>query len=465
MRETREKPVLSYEAVKPGGVAGGVLSVGGLSYTRSGLVWLGVCVFAGAVALALRDRSVGPVVSLMLKREGVSDAVMALSVQTLPLVVGMMLGPLAGWWSDRFRWRTMPGWGRRLPFLVVPVPVVIVALAGIALSGELGTWAAGALGVERQQGVLGVFLTCWVVYQVAVGASTGVLSGLVVDVVPKSVLGRFAAVTRSASLIAAIGFNYLLLAHAEGKMTAVLLGVGAVYLAGMVVLAVTVKEEPAAVRAVVDDGAHRPGMLAAVGGWGRECFGNPFLLLVFAVGTFGALTFVPIGVFNLFYAKQIGVPLGEVGAVVAGGAAVSLVLAYPLGSLADRWHPVRCGTVAMGLYAAAMAGWIALADTPGAYHVMLGITTVMSGCFLTTTASLVQVLLPREKFLQLASAGTAVTAGCQAAFGPTLGAALDATGNDYRLILWAALAMSGLTFGLIGLLWWAWTRRAGAPVA
>ena len=103
-------------------------TVGTLTYTAGGLALLFFWLLLGDFALSLRDRSVGPVVQLFLKREGASDFVMAILLSSVPPALGMILGPIVSYRSDRLRSR----WGRRIQFLIIPTPFAALAMVGIA---------------------------------------------------------------------------------------------------------------------------------------------------------------------------------------------------------------------------------------------------------------------------------------------------------------------------------------------
>ena len=113
-----------------------IFTVGTLVYTTGGLALLFFWLLLGDFALSLRDRSVGPVVQLFLKREGASDTVMAILLSSLPPLLGMILGPIVSYRSDRLRSR----WGRRIPFLIIPTPIAALAMVGIALTPFVADW-------------------------------------------------------------------------------------------------------------------------------------------------------------------------------------------------------------------------------------------------------------------------------------------------------------------------------------
>jgi MFS family permease len=110
----------------------------------------------------------------------------------------------------------------------------------------------------------------------------------------------------------------------------------------------------------------------------------------------------------------------------------SLALSYPLGWMADRFHPLRIGLTALGLYAITMIWGGFVATEAKAFSIVFVAHGVLTGTYFTATASLGQRLFPRTKFAQFASA-----AGILAAMGlmvvpPALGWFLDSIGQVYR---------------------------------
>jgi MFS family permease len=112
--------------------------------------------------------------------------------------------------------------------------------------------------------------------------------------------------------------------------------------------------------------------------------------------------------------------------------AFSLVLAYPLGWMADKVHAIRMGLGAIAIYAVVMiVGWFGIVG-PKSYGIIFLIHGVISGCYFTGAAALAQMLFPKLKFAQFASAGGLVFGVVNIVFGPAMGILLDVLGHDYR---------------------------------
>jgi hypothetical protein len=69
---------------------------------------------------------------------------------------------------------------------------------------------------------------------------------------------------------------------------------------------------------------------------------------------------------------------------------------------------------------------------------------VLSGTYFTASAALAQILLPRSKFSQFASAGGLVSQVFNLMWAPFLGKMLDWTGSNYRItFVWSFVFAAG----------------------
>lgn len=421
--------------------------VGTLVYTSAGLITLFCWLLWGDFAWSMKERAVTPVAQLLLKQFKTSDMIIGLLIGSLPSALGMLLGPIISVKSDRHRGR----WGRRIPFLLIPTPIAALSMAGIAFTPVIGrslheTLGAGSPGLGAV--TVMVFAFFWTLFEVATVIANTVLGGLINDVVPHEVIGRFFGLFRAVSLLAGIIFNYFIIGHAEQHYVAIFLGIGLVYGVGFSLMCLKVKEgeypEP---EPLVADNENR--FIGPIKTYLRECYSNPYYLWVFAAMTFGMLAGGPVNTFSVFYAKSVGMEMDAYGKYVALTYTISLVLSYFIGSFADRFHPLRVGLVAIGIYAVAMLWGGFFATTPTTFAAVFVAHGVLMGTYLTGTAALGQRLFPKAKFAQFFSAMGLFVALAYMVLPPGMGAILDATGHVYRYTfigsgLIAALAFVGL---------------------
>lgn len=451
-------------------------TVGTLVYATSGLVLLFCWLLWGDFALSMRERSVGPLIEKFLLKNGAGNTLKQLLTATLPTVISLFLAPAISYMSDRTRSR----WGRRIPYLLIPTPIAGVAMIGIAFSPQMGEWLYRMAGNVPPPGVsihvaassytLSIFTVLWTIFEVAVIISGAVMGGLINDVVPRPVLGRFHGLFRAVSLYDGILFNALLFQHAEQHFTLMFALVGILFGGGFTLMCLKVREGQYPPPPPEDEqlaGAH-----AGFVGWMvafvirffraaisylHECFTQPYYLLCFAMFTLAALTFRPINDFSIRYAAQLGMPDGDYGFLIASSYVMSLVLAFPLGMLVDRFHPLRMALLALILYTLTTLYGTMFVHDAMTFGIALVAHTVLSGTYFTCAASLGQQLLPRSKFSQYASAGGIVTSLSTLVYAPIMGAILDFTQTtstvggtavktyNYELVFWAGLILTTLT--------------------
>lgn len=82
----------------------------------------------------------------------------------------------------------------------------------------------------------------------------------------------------------------------------------------------------------------------------RQSFSIPYYRWVIVGLVFSYLAAAPFNIFSIFYAKSLNMDMHEYGLLITLTYAVSLVMSYFLGMLADRFHPLRTSLVAQILY-------------------------------------------------------------------------------------------------------------------
>ena len=437
-----------------------VWKVGTLTYTAGGLAVLFCWLLWGDFAWQMRERSVGPVFQVMLKQFSASDFITGLLLASLPAALTMIIGPVVCFRSDRHR---SPR-GRRIPFLLWSTPFAAGAMMLLAASPWLGERLHVALGASSPGAnvcvliVMGLILT---VFEVASVASNALFGALVNDVVPKEMLGRFFGLFRACSLLAGIFFNKSLFAHSDEHYVEIFLGLGLLFGLGFTLMCLKVKEGDYPPPPPPDP-SRPPGFISACRVYWRECCTSSYYIIAFVVHGVALLSFLPINLYSVYYADSVGMTRQSYGDHLAVTYVCSLGLAYFLGWLADKFHPLRMGLVSLGLYVVVMIWGGLVATDPKHFGVAFVAHGVISGMYLTTTASLHSRLFPRNRFAQFASAAALLASLLSVLFPLALGKVLDVTGRDYQqTFFWGAVLAA---FGVAGLcvLHGRW-RRLGGP--
>ena len=430
--------------------------VGTLTYTMGGLVALFAWLLLGDFSWSMRDRSVQPMAQWFLGQLKVSGWLFGLIITSFPAFVGLVLGPIISVKSDRLRSR----WGRRIPFLLVTTPIAAAGMIGLGCTPLVAEWARGQWpDLPPLMVSLACFGLSWTAFEFATIAGQAVFGGLVNDVVPEPLLGRFFGLFRAVSLLGGIAFNKWLMGYTPTHFTVILLALGVFYGVSFLWVCFRIKEgeypppvteEPVASLAPL---ARKNFFHAAnheVRLYCRECFSNSYYVLVFLLMMTGAVASIPVNTYALLYAETLGVSMTTFGNGLALVYSISLVLSYFLGWLCDLFHPLRMVMVSLLLYLAAMIYGAIFSVGAEIFLVAWVAHGVISGCYFTTSASLGQRLFPREKFAQFASAAGIFNGIFCMAIAPLMGVLIDVTGKEYRHIftVGAALTMLALLLSL-----------------
>ena len=399
------------------------------------LLWL----LFGDLGVSIRERAALPSALELLRRHAASDTTISLLLSTVPAALSMLLVPLAGYHSDRCRSRL----GRRTPFLLAAAPIGCLAMLGLAASpawavtvdAALGSWSPG---LHRCQ--LMLFCLFWAAFDCAAISALSLFNGLVNDLVPAGLLGRFFAVFRIVSLTVGIAYHHWIFALTDHNLREVLIGVGLFFCLPILGMVLMVKEKPLPPDTAP---AQRPAR--------RLHFPFDHVLACFRYRPYGwavaafvlaSVTFSPFNTFYLHYAHAAGILKTTLGALTAAGYAVSIVSAFAIGWLADRFGAVRVSTIIMTAYCAlSAAGFVAVSDA-ASFRVFYFAHVVISGAWFTAAASMPMALFPRSRFVQFNS-----TKDLMAVFGTILvsgiqGPMLDLSGHDYRFTLLAGAVFS-----------------------
>ena len=422
--------------------------VGTLAYTGVGLATLTFWLLWGDVAWSMRDRSVPSVMQLLFQKFGASNLVSSLLISTLPYGLILLISPIVSFRSDRYRSR----WGRRIPFLAIHIPFVVLSMVAVAFSPSLGQFLHQILGQYSpglSTSTLIIIAMGWGVFELATVVANAVFYGLINDVVPSSLLGRFYGVFRAISLIASILFNYYVFGKAEQHFPLVFLGIGLVYGLSFTMMCLKVKEGDYPPPAQPKEGAGN--FFVAARTYFRECFSKPYYLWVFASIALPWIAFIGVNHFSVYFAKSLAMDMGFYGKCLALTYGCSLVLSYPLGMLADKFHPLRTSLVTILLYALVTAAGAIFSTKAEIFAVFFVLHGVLSGAWFTSSASLPLRMFPKENFSQFyAALNMFIGLGIMTA-GPIVGHLIDFTQKFYRLtfIASSSLAFLAVILGVI----------------
>ncbi len=418
-----------------------VWQAGTLTYTLGAVVGLFFLLLAGDFVWSLRERSVNVITQILLKKHGASDFLVGLYLVTLPGILGLFISPVVSYRSDRHRGR----WGRRIPYLFFSTPVAFIGMAGMAFTPWLGALLHRVSGLEsftEDQLILTLFGISWMFFEFGVTIGNAIFTALINDVVPRELIGRFFGLFRIVSLATGIIFNAWFLGYAETHYMVLFLAVGGIYFCGFMLMCFRVREGEYPPPPELPAKQHSP--LAAAGTYLRESFTSGYYLLIFLAATLAMIVFMPVNTYSIFFARELNVSLDHFGKFTAVSYVFSIILSYPLGALADRFHPLRCGIAMMVIYglSSLLSGIFITGER--SFAVALVAHTVMSGAYFTLTASLLLRLFPQSRFAQYQSAQMILGTLASISVIPLVGKLIDMSGN-YRLIFYAGTLLALLT--------------------
>jgi Na+/melibiose symporter-like transporter len=418
-------------------------SVGTLTYSAAGLAMLFCWLLGGDFAWNVKERTIFPLAQLTLRRFAAPDWLVGLLIGSIPAAIGLLLGPSIGVKSDRYRSR----WGRRIPFILFPAPFIVIAMLGLASSPNVGHWLYAHLGLHfatESTCRIATFAVFWTVLEIATIITNALFGALINDVVPAVLVGRFFGLFRLVGLGVAIIFNFWVMGKADQHFQLLFAVLGLLYGTGITLMCLGVKEGQYPPPPPIPEGDRAYGALGWLLMYLNDCFSNPYYLWFFATITFGLVTFVPVNTFMVLHARSVGMSDDLFGKCLALGYLISLVLSYPLGILADRFHPLRLGVLFSVLYAVIAALAFCLGRTVPLFFAAMACHTVISGCYITGTASLSQRLLPPPRFAELASAAGVCSGIALMIVPPIMGRFVQRMGHDYSYVFLAGSLLAAL---------------------
>ena len=401
---------------------------GTLVYTAGGLAVLFLWLMWGDFAYSMKDRATGTVAALMLKKFDVSDFLLGIIMISFPNFTNIFLCPIVSYRSDRHRGR----FGRRIPYLLLTTPFIVIGLAGLGFTPLLARLIRQAVGAEHisyNLTALLVFCFFWIILDFGTTLAGAIFNALATDVVPTEFLGRFFAMFRAVSLGCAFLFNYFVMGYAETHALVIFLGLAALYGIGLFSICLKVKEGEYPPPEAETSGP--PTVKSAVKTYFRECFSLPYYRWVIMASVVAGFSVVPFNIYGIFYAKSLNMDMDFYGKVSSLICLVSFVLSFFLGWFSDRFHPIRTGMVSMALQTVILfvGGRIATTESVFAWLFLVQGISIMS--YNTLMASYAPRLFPREYFAQFNSAMMLINALASVIGAPLVGKFLDLTGNYY----------------------------------
>ncbi len=316
-----------------------IYHVGSLSYTRRGLIILFIWMLWGDFCFTLMEAVVPSILPLKLKSMGTSNTIIAMIMSTLPGILNVSVCPWVSFWSDRYRSK----WGRRIPFILFTMPFLTIFLVLLGFSQQIGTWLHGLIFASNgflsattvSVILISTFMVCFQFFNMFVNSVYWYFFN---DVVPRQFIGRFLGLFRVVGGVAGVIFNFFILKYAESHMTEIFLGAGGLYFFGFGAMCLRVREGEYPPPPDYLD--HRRGLWSGMKTFFVECFSLRFYWFMYGMACFQSVSNCA-NIFNLIFIKEIGIDLERYGYIGAASGVLIILLTYPAGMIADKYHPLR----------------------------------------------------------------------------------------------------------------------------
>jgi MFS family permease len=344
-------------------------------------------------------------------------------------LVFLVLSPLIGMWSDRFRSR----WGRRTPFLLLGVALGLVGLVIIGLAPSVLLVAGG-----------------WIIGMVGWSTTGAAVQNIQADKLPEAQRGKVSALTGLMTQIAPVlGIG---IAYAVSSSTFLVFLVPGLLGAVLLVLFPLIKPEGSSKNIVVDSSVT---VRTIVAGYGF----NPRKYPDFAWNWLGRFVFFFGLYFNttfgtFFYAQRLDLPVREVAGVVATVGMLGVVAAAGGallgGFLSDKLKRRRLFVIIAALLF--VGGAVAEAFAHSLPQLILGavLMQLAIAVFATVNQAMVYAILPDRSEAGRYMAVVAFAQKIPSAAAPLIAPLVITIGAIGAEKNYTLLYLSGAVFALLG---------------
>lgn len=418
---------------------------GTLTYTKMGLVSLFAFMIWGDFCNALMQAVVPSIMPLKFKELGASNMLIGLFASSIPALMSVLMNPYISFKSDRHRSR----WGRRIPFILFTIPPLCLSLAGLAFGVDLAQFLSSnflshysptAIAIVT----LGILLVVFLSFDQFINA---VFCGLFNDVVPAALMGRFMGTMRIVGSSVSFLYNYFIFQYAETHMREIFLGASVLYFFGIGAMCLFVKEGEYPMP--TEDELKSARGLTAIKSYFKESFSHKFYWTKFAYTATSALSYGGLTAFMVFFYKEMGLSLGDIGKVSAITSIALMGTAYFGAVFVDRWHPIRItvySAILSTVFIVANFVWLFITISPEAFfwlHMLgAGLIGAVSNSVTNVAAATFDMRLhPHSRFTQFCSAQALLRCACVVVGGVIVGLYFDGLKglfphSDYAYRFW-----------------------------
>jgi maltose/moltooligosaccharide transporter len=312
--------------------------VGTLTYTRLGVVMVFFWLLWGDFFFTLMEGVNNSIIPLRLIALHSTNYHISMIMTTIPVGIALVFNPIISFRSDRFRSR----WGRRIPFIIATLPLLVLSLVGLGWSEPMGAWlhahskfvAAHFSANEAMVMMISIFMVLFAFFNTFVNS---VFWYLFNDVVPQHLLARFTAFFRVVGAAASSFYLYFIFPHSAHHTPGIFTGAALAYAIGFIVMCCFVKEPVYPPPPANVDGGQ--GAWSSVKTYAFECTRTIYVFL-FIIAAAQAAIWSSLTFTNPF-SQATGLSLQEIGDIGTAGSIAGCIFYFIAAWLADRFHPMR----------------------------------------------------------------------------------------------------------------------------
>ena len=466
------KPVTTYQC-------------GTLTYTLPRLFFVLFWVVIGSAVISVGTQLPSIMLPVQLKELGVSETMKVFLLTTIGQVLNMTVCPYIGVVSDWHRGK----WGRRIPYIFLSMPPIVLSLVMFGLSGHIGNRLAawtGAAPVTMTVVAIGLAMFLFQFFNMWVNS---VIWYIFNDIIPLKFFGASMAAFKIGLTAGPSLFHYFLFKYTTQHPTLLYIGIALLYAVGVTLFCLFVKEgeypplteeQLAAKRKPLAE--RMLGKFKGLGTFVKESFCGRIYIYRYlfqiclacagCAGIFALYLNQDLGLTNELIGKMNGLNgiIGTVGILVVSVLAADVV---------NRWHPMRVELYYYFYIVILMPLWLRWLFGTIPPQVFLWITisgSVIALCIngMNQICSLpsIMLLFPKSRFGSYCSMQALIRSTCFMLMSIVCGVVFDllkaffgrTMGNDqfaFRLVMpWAIpWYLGAVTFGF--LLYREWGRNGG----
>jgi len=408
-----------------------IWTVGTLSYNRRSIIKLFAWLLWGDFVVMLMMSVMPQLLPLSLKNYGASNAMIGLLVGTIPVAINFIFNPVISTISDRHRGR----FGRRIPFLFWPTPIITLFLLLVGYAPQIGEYCYGMFFAgmcDRNTMILvltGVFVIGYQFFNLFVAA---IYWYMLADVVPSVFMGRFLSLMRLVSQLAGFVFGKYIFVYAEHYMSTIYLVIGLLYMFSFLAMCWGVKE-----------GQYPPPEPNHAGlnpvKWLRDyfktCFCKPIYVSVFFLTALFNTWFAAALLFNFVGLKDLQLSYQAVGEVTGWGAMAAVPAVLLGGWLVDKIGATKLTFIATFFLCCVAFGAFWCINSYATYMIFTIMLFAGVAFFQIGQFPMYISIFPKEQYGQFSSANAMVACLCMMVNNYGLGLLVDLMHDQYRYLL------------------------------